>query len=78
MKKLKSILIKVYGNICMRCLSTEKIVLEHIQSRYYGGTNDLSNLQLLCWDCNRLKGHRKWDFRPFIANFQSIENNILS
>lgn len=66
LKALKAYLISIYGDKCMRCNSNKRIVLEHIKSRYKGGTNEISNLQLLCWSCNGLKGHKEWDFRPFL------------
>lgn len=55
-KELRNKLISLYGEICSRCDSTEKIVVDHIISRALGGTNDLNNLQLLCWNCNKKKG----------------------
>ncbi len=32
--------------------------VDHIQPRKHGGTDDLSNLQALCWQCNSMKGAR--------------------
>ena len=65
MKQLKQELIALYGNKCMRCESTTKIVVDHIISRAKGGSNDLDNLQLLCWKCNKNKGvHKIDDYRP--------------
>jgi 5-methylcytosine-specific restriction endonuclease McrA len=61
LKKLKAQLISEYGRKCMKCDSTERIVLDHIKSRAIGGTNDLDNLQLLCWECNKEKGVYKSD-----------------
>lgn len=64
LKQLKEQLISIYGEKCMRWGSTERIILEHIKSRRYGGTNDIENLQLLCSDCNLHKGHNQTDYRP--------------
>ena len=64
-KTLKQQLVTKYGLTCMKCGTNEKIVVEHIKSRYKGGSNELSNLQLLCYKCNFAKGHKEIDFRPF-------------
>jgi len=32
--------------------------VDHIQPRKHDGTDDLSNLQALCWECNSMKGAR--------------------
>jgi diadenosine tetraphosphate (Ap4A) HIT family hydrolase len=32
--------------------------VDHIQPRKHSGTDDLSNLQALCWQCNSMKGAR--------------------
>jgi len=46
---------------CELCgISHEERALEvdHILPRKHGGTDDLSNLQALCWQCNSMKGAR--------------------
>lgn len=63
---LRQCLIERYGEKCMACGSVSHIVLEHIQSRRYKGTNDLANLQLLCRTCNIKKGHKVIDYRPYV------------
>lgn len=63
-QRLRQVLIDKYGKSCMCCGADEKIVLEHIKSRFLGGTNEISNLQLLCWLCNFKKGHKQTDYRP--------------
>ena len=62
-QQLRFTLIEKYGEVCMCCGSTTDIILEHIKSRYIGGTNDIDNLQLLCWKCNFEKGHKQIDYR---------------
>lgn len=56
-----------YGEKCMKCGKEGKVVLEHIVSRAIGGTNNLYNLQLLCWPCNKQKGLKIIDYRPYIV-----------
>ena len=46
-----------YGEHCANCGdSEEKLVLDHIISIAKGGKSELSNLQILCAECNRIKG----------------------
>ena len=41
---------------CVKCGSTKDFELHHIIPHARGGSNRLENLQLLCRDCNRMKG----------------------
>lgn len=41
---------------CRACGASEDLVIDHIHPRSRGGSNDLSNLQLLCGPCNGSKG----------------------
>jgi len=41
---------------CQMCGTTEKLSVDHIWPRIYGGSNDLDNLQALCRSCNSKKG----------------------
>lgn len=48
-----------YGEICLNCNASNvdsKLVLDHIISIAKGGLSELDNLQILCDECNRLKG----------------------
>ncbi|EKD05931.1 HNH endonuclease [Arthrospira platensis C1] len=45
---------------CQSCGKTNKearLTIDHIIALARGGSNDLSNLQTLCWECNRKKLH---------------------
>lgn len=44
------------GERCNWCGSLDSLEVDHIIPRVKGGSNDLSNLQLLCQVCNRSKG----------------------
>lgn len=46
------------GCLCAMCGSVEFLQLEHIQPISRGGANSLSNVCLLCQDCNYSKGDR--------------------
>lgn len=43
------------GNACLLCGSKESLTLDHIKPVKIGGTNDIGNLQTLCFDCNQEK-----------------------
>lgn len=50
---------------CLSCGSDDKkyLQVDHIQSTYHGGTNELANLQTLCRRCNSDKGVNEENFR---------------
>ena len=58
---------------CELCgISAEEKALEvdHIVPRKYGGTDDISNLQALCYSCNAMKGARDdTDFRTIRESY---------
>ena len=43
---------------CVQCGRTSDLTVDHIRPRSRGGTNDRSNLQVLCRSCNSSKGNR--------------------
>lgn len=48
------------GHCCSYCRSREEIVgasftVDHIIPQALGGSDDINNLCLACWDCNRIK-----------------------
>ncbi len=52
-------LVEQYDEKCLNCASSAdetKLVLDHIISIAKGGLSELDNLQILCAECNRLKG----------------------
>lgn len=44
------------GNRCRNCEAENDLTIDHLYPVSLGGTNDLSNLQLLCRKCNAKKG----------------------
>lgn len=51
------------GFRCLECGATNKnsrLEIDHIVPVAQGGTDELSNLQTLCDDCNRAKSNRAW------------------
>jgi 5-methylcytosine-specific restriction protein A len=48
--------IRFYGFRCVNCLRVKNyMTVDHIKRKADGGTNDISNLRLLCLACHRLK-----------------------
>ena len=43
---------------CRMCNSTDDLTIDHIMPIVLGGTNELTNLQVLCRSCNSSKGAR--------------------
>jgi len=51
-------------NYCEHCKRTDvKLQKDHIIPIYHGGRNDISNIQPLCWPCNKRKG-RTLNYKP--------------
>lgn len=46
------------GNACLACGSTKRLSVDHIIAWSVGGSNDDSNLQILCGPCNTRKADR--------------------
>lgn len=46
----------MYGPFCARCGRCGNLTLDHVVPLSKGGAHRLSNLQLLCRECNTAKG----------------------
>lgn len=66
-----------YGEKCANCGVTPDedttLAIDHIMSIAKGGTSDYDNLQLLCAECNRIKGKLCIDCRVTPENIDSDE-----
>ena len=61
-------------NGCKKDLSAvAKVELDHYIPLAYGGPDVLSNWQLLCRDCNRIKGDRPMAYLPFALELRYPE-----
>jgi hypothetical protein len=60
-------LANLYGHVCMRCGAVpdelDTLTLDHVIPRADNGWGSLSNLQLLCKDCNVTKADSYDDYR---------------
>jgi superfamily II DNA or RNA helicase len=52
-----------YHCLCCGEDNKRRLVVDHINPKYFGGSNELYNLQTLCRICNQLKGIEIIDFR---------------
>lgn len=43
---------------CVKCSSHINLCVDHIHPWSLGGSNDMSNLQTLCWTCNSKKSNK--------------------
>ncbi len=58
-------LVERYGTACQHCHITDtKLVLDHVVPVAKGGLSELKNMQLLCEECNTVKGKLTYDCRP--------------
>jgi 5-methylcytosine-specific restriction endonuclease McrA len=61
-KTKKVILYERDGGICQGCkisLSFKSATIDHIIPKSKGGSGNLENLQILCENCNKLKGDQE-------------------
>ena len=70
-KALRNKVSKTYPPICMRCGNKDNLDVDHIKprSKYPELELDFNNLQVLCRDCNLLKGTKdspEWNFKKNI------------
>lgn len=64
-----------YGNRCVCCgRSDVRIHRDHVVPICRGGSNDISNIQPLCPDCNKRKGRKTIDYRPTATRFNAAPN----
>jgi 5-methylcytosine-specific restriction endonuclease McrA len=59
----RMILSNLYGHLCMECGATDNLTVDHVIPRADNGWSSLSNLQLLCKECNVSKAANYTDYR---------------
>lgn len=59
-RKIREMVFKRDGRYCSNCMAEDNLTIDHIVERHKGGTDELSNLRVLCNRCNlaRNKAHR--------------------
>lgn len=53
-----------YNHRCLCCGEAKPLTIDHVVPLVDGGTNDISNIQPLCLDCNLRKHAQTIDYRP--------------
>jgi 5-methylcytosine-specific restriction endonuclease McrA len=89
-KGFRTALLKEYNNCCAicGCADIEALHIDHAKSRKDGGTDDYSNLQILCQVCNsQIKRHYSlprfapispvWDCRKWKKSRREFRKNIV-
>lgn len=70
------------GNKCLKCGAESGLALDHVLPKSKGGSNRVSNLQVLCHKCNNEKGTDYIDYRkdpvPFERLFMAYEEPRVS
>ena len=57
-KETKKYILEKYKFTCVFCKSKDNLSIDHIIPVSKGGSDDKSNLQVLCRSCNSIKGNR--------------------
>lgn len=57
-KTVRTTVIELYGDKCVRCGSGENIAMDHVIPITKNGKDHIDNLQPLCGSCNSKKGNR--------------------
>lgn len=68
-RKKRLIVYERDNNKCIQCGSTDNLTIDHIIPLVKGGSNNIKNLQTLCWSCNHKKGKDH-----SISTWQRIKN----
>jgi hypothetical protein len=63
-KAMRKKLLKRDSHMCVICCARNELCVDHIIPSSLGGTNEESNLQILCRRCNSEKGSRPLDDMP--------------
>lgn len=53
---------------CFRCGATVSLTVEHVIPLTLGGSKQLKNLRIFCFDCNMAKGKSPW-FGIYLREF---------
>jgi 5-methylcytosine-specific restriction endonuclease McrA len=51
-KRARAIALRAYDHRCAYCGTSDNLHVHHLQSVNEGGSNDVSNLQVLCGSCH--------------------------
>ena len=69
---------KFHCELCGVSAQVKALEVDHIKPRNHGGSDDITNLQALCYSCNAMKGDRdNTDFRVIRESYEHKEKGCL-
>lgn len=71
-KQLRKLCMQRDGSQCVLCYRTGRLTAHHIKPRKHGGTDDLSNLVMLCHPCHMKAESHDTHVTQSILNYRSI------
>lgn len=60
-------LVAKFGGVCVGCLQTLPLTVDHVRPLSKGGTSFIENIQPLCLSCNSRKRDQEIDYRPLFG-----------
>lgn len=66
-----------YNYRCLKCGKAGKLTIDHIKPINKGGSDDISNIQPLCFSCNSSKQDREIDYRTKGGILRWIQNKLF-
>jgi hypothetical protein len=60
---------------CLCCGQQKPLTPDHIKPLSRGGSNDISNIQPLCWLCNTRKNAKTIDYRPLSQSSLDLDDS---
>lgn len=69
---------KFHCELCGISADIKALEVDHIEPRKHGGSDDLNNLQAMCYSCNSMKRDRdNTDFREIRESFKKMRKNCI-
>jgi 5-methylcytosine-specific restriction endonuclease McrA len=65
-----------FGNVCLACGQEKPLTVDHVIPLSVGGSNNISNLQPLCFSCNSRKKDKTIDYRDLTLLRQFLESML--
>lgn len=66
------------GLVCIYCLATDNLSIDHVIAFSIGGSHDASNLVVCCMPCNRVKGARPLRTFLIILGARGLDVDVIA